>query len=388
MEIISVLWLFSRHDILCIDERRGCVSLKVILDTNIYGRDFYMRGAQGQLLLQMCNIVVPEIIYDETLNLHRRKIRECGKQLESKADEYRRIAFQPLEVSTSDKYKEEDEHYEDFMLGFLLQNGSYEPSPYPEKVSHKEVVSRALQGKKPFKADGKDGYRDYLVWRSVLDEVAQSDEIVHFVSENTKDFADENDKNKLHPDLLDEMGDLHIDACKLKYWSSLKAFVDENVKPELAKVEEEKQTISNLLNNERFIAWVNEYLREQLVGRVVCGYDVFVPGETPRIDTLENEEIEIREIAETEGGKYLISGMVDCWAEVISYISKQEFATWSDEDMEGSSVEEDRSNMLIRTFLPLDVEIEIISDASGNEIFAAEVTDVSDGRYCEYCPYD
>lgn len=38
-------------------------------------------------------------------------------------------------------------------------------------TTHRDIVHRALERKKPFKDDGKDGYRDYLIWLTFLNVV-------------------------------------------------------------------------------------------------------------------------------------------------------------------------------------------------------------------------
>jgi hypothetical protein len=71
--------------------------------------------------------------------------------------------------------------------------------PYPE-VSHRAVAARALARRRPFDPEGHDGYRDTLVWESVL-ALARSlpGGRVAFVSRNDKDFADAD--GALHPHL-------------------------------------------------------------------------------------------------------------------------------------------------------------------------------------------
>ena len=64
----------------------------VVLDTNILYKDFYMRGTQMKLLNKFCTIIIPEIVYDETINKHREKLRELGAAVVKKTEEYNQIA--------------------------------------------------------------------------------------------------------------------------------------------------------------------------------------------------------------------------------------------------------------------------------------------------------
>jgi len=62
----------------------------------------------------------------------------------------------------------EEKQYSDFIEMFIIESGSTIPEMYPD-TSHQEIVQRALYRKKPFKSNGKDGYRDFLVWKTFLD---------------------------------------------------------------------------------------------------------------------------------------------------------------------------------------------------------------------------
>lgn len=58
-------------------------------------------------------------------------------------------------------------------------------------VPHADVVNRALARKKPFDADGAAGYRDCLMWLSLLrhlEEQGDDEEEVVFISSNWRDF--------------------------------------------------------------------------------------------------------------------------------------------------------------------------------------------------------
>jgi hypothetical protein len=88
----------------------------------------------------------------------------------------------------------------------LLAGGAgFELLPYPD-VSHRQVVARALARRRPFDEDGHDGYRDALIWETVL---ALARTLPHsritLVSRNRKDFADDHG-DALHPHLRADVG--------------------------------------------------------------------------------------------------------------------------------------------------------------------------------------
>jgi hypothetical protein len=68
-------------------------------------------------------------------------------------------------------------------------------APLPA-VTHDPVVMRALERRPPFDADGKDGYRDSLLWESVL-ELAAGDQVV-LVSRDVRAFFEGSKDGGLH----------------------------------------------------------------------------------------------------------------------------------------------------------------------------------------------
>ena len=81
-----------------------------------------------------------------------------------------------------------------------LRAAGVEVLPYPT-TSHESIAARDLKRRKPFSESGK-GYRDALIWESVLDLAATSDEQIVFVTSNSKDFAD---GEALHRDLVSDL---------------------------------------------------------------------------------------------------------------------------------------------------------------------------------------
>jgi hypothetical protein len=78
--------------------------------------------------------------------------------------------------------------------------------PVPS-VSHQVVLTRALENRRPFDADGRDGYRDVLVWHSLLDVAELGHEAIVFVTNNTSDFCTGKKPPALLPALADELGE-------------------------------------------------------------------------------------------------------------------------------------------------------------------------------------
>lgn len=80
----------------------------------------------------------------------------------------------------------------------------------PPAIPHEAVITRAIERRKPFDAQGRNGYRDTMIWYTLLDwighlPVPAEGLTVYFVSNNTNDFA-EGTPPRLHAQLA---GDLH-----------------------------------------------------------------------------------------------------------------------------------------------------------------------------------
>jgi hypothetical protein len=107
--------------------------------------------------------------------------------------------------------------------------------PTPD-VPHSEIAFRASRGIAPYHAGDKDGYRDTLIWLTVLDvATAKPDHEVWFVSNNTNDFGDPSVKKKgddnddtpqlprpLHPDLQQDLESRGLQG-RVKYATNLRS---------------------------------------------------------------------------------------------------------------------------------------------------------------------
>lgn len=219
---------------------------------------------------------------DEVQNKYKERLEDAYAVLVKKLEEYNSFVDEPCQNCKS--IGEEVEEYEDFLTEFMLEMGSYPPEDYPI-ISHKDVVKRALQRKKPFKADGKDGYRDYLLWKNIL-HILKTYKFgeIHFISENTSDFANPKDRYKLHEQLVDDIRSLGEDENRLVYWPTLKDFIDKVVKPHFESVKQREEFGDRLIKDkDNFSNPIESYLMKLLKEFDVHNYEVFVPGNNPSI---------------------------------------------------------------------------------------------------------
>jgi hypothetical protein len=84
-------------------------------------------------------------------------------------------------------------------------------------IPHSELVKRALRRRKPFSERG-TGYRDSLIWITVLALLRRSEETVAFVTANSADFAA---GKALHPHLLEDVCAQGTASTQLLFFESL-----------------------------------------------------------------------------------------------------------------------------------------------------------------------
>lgn len=195
-------------------------------------------------------IVLGQIVVDEVCNKFKENlVEQVMKVNNALRDLNKMLPDHPVSLGKID-VEEKCNDYKDFLEMFIIESGMTVAEDYPD-IKHEIVVKRALQRKKPFKADGSTGYRDYLVWQTCL-EVARryASEEIHFITENTRDFADQNDREKLHPDLLEDLSEMKISESRFFYWNSLRNFIDKYAKQKLDIIEAHEVLVDEIEKNE------------------------------------------------------------------------------------------------------------------------------------------
>jgi predicted nucleic acid-binding protein len=179
----------------------------LVVDTNIFVKDFVLRTAPWRLVLREANrdqvrLVIPETVvrevvnkYSEMAGMHAGRIREGMAKLRSMGIEPK-IDELPSNVS-----KQVKTTYDARLRRSLeLANARIEPIP---AIPHELVIDRLLARRRPYKPNG-SGYRDTLIWESVL-QLAAEGAPVTFVTENWRDFAASKTDRVLHPDFVADL---------------------------------------------------------------------------------------------------------------------------------------------------------------------------------------
>lgn len=168
--------------------------------------DWWMERAATRALLVLSrrgkvSLWIPEVVLAELVNKRTERLKA---QVSKHADVTRALdRLLPHDqrarwrVDKFDLGADRDEY--ERVLRQRLAEAKVHIAPWPD-VAHEELVVRDLERKRPFSPSG-SGYRDALIWETVL-AIAQErpDDVVYFVSTNDDDFA-AHKSNDLHPDL-------------------------------------------------------------------------------------------------------------------------------------------------------------------------------------------
>jgi hypothetical protein len=306
--------------------------MKIIIDTNIFFRDFMLDGTEFRTLLSELSklgygLCVPRIVFEETVN-------KFSEETKKALDNSRKIGATSINfvnfehpISTPENAKDK---YQQF-LGEKLRLLGAEHIDYPA-VTHKELVQRALSRKKPFRSSDTGGYRDALLWETIL-ELARTDEIA-FISDNPKDFSDES-KQSLHPDLLDDIRSRELSAVTL--FDSIGKFNQRKIYPVLKSLGEIQ---AQLLAEQYAPLSLSTFLYEKLVEFVgskeldPVEIGLSTEFESPTISHIENvSEISNINVRQLTSGELLITCSVDTECEFDIFIFKPDYYILGDDEV-------------------------------------------------------
>jgi len=177
--------------------------LRVVLDTTVFCSDFTLSRDSALKLLESARngnvaIHVSEVVIAETKRRFDEDLRNEGRSLSDKARNFINGRFGSVfEVDIHASVQSAQVAYPELLDGILHGNGVI-IEDFPQ-VSHEEVVRRDLERKLPFRS-GKDkpssGYRDSLIWLTVLDIGSRyKDDQIVFVTANSDDYTDNRRKS-------------------------------------------------------------------------------------------------------------------------------------------------------------------------------------------------
>lgn len=211
--------------------------MDAILDTEQLRRDLTLTAVATHVLFDSMEdvgvrVFVPEVVVVEAAgHLHRAHL-EVNEKLEDLRNHFRIATGEALDEALLTRVRlsvvEDPRTTEDRLRRKLTHRGA-RLLPWPD-IRHEELVRRAASRKRPFR-EGKGGYRDALIWSSVVRHLQGSDLPCALVTNNHKDFED--GASRVHPDLLADLLDAGVGAERLLVVRSIREFNDQYVLPHL-----------------------------------------------------------------------------------------------------------------------------------------------------------
>lgn len=364
----------------------------VIIDASVICRDFKLRGTNWRLLLD--GIVTPEpsfaehmlatpaVVVDEVRNKHRERYMERLDKTRTELRGLRELAVNPDALPTAEELVEEplDEYWQS--IDMTLDNGAWATVlPYPE-ITHADIVRRDLLRHKPFSQNGK-GYRDALIWETVLETIEANKDDVIFITENHKDFGlKQGNTVTLHPDLLNDVRSRSDGTRSFQVFWSLDEFLEE-YRSELRS--RRNADLLQYINGFQYTALPTAYelvghmLKRRALDNLEIGvqYD-FVKAEISSVELLDYPFA--TGAAVLEHGQVYVTGWINARCDVSVWFERRQWLDLTAEELgEFVSVDEYWSEHYAcgELLKDLRVEFHLTFDEENDTLTSFEVQDVS-----------
>ena len=203
----------------------------IIIDTNIVYGDFFLESKAWKKLLHLnhyseCQVCVPEFVYNEIVKKYGDSIASVINAVKKVGNDASRYRIPGIEVNKLQRKKLVEAYSENFSK--RLQAEEIEIIPYPQDNDYLErIAERYFNHQKPFDVN-KLSFQDAIIWYSLIDFVEEkgTDDEFFFLTYNNKDFADKDDVNLLHEELLQELTDEQQKVIHL--YNGLEEFFNHN----------------------------------------------------------------------------------------------------------------------------------------------------------------
>ena len=173
----------------------------------------HIQRAQGALL-------IPQVVIDEAVKKQRADLRERHAQLTKELQAFERLYRHGDPTWTPPSLDVDlDRALESYRNDLMIRMRGLRAIILPyEAIPLGPLVVRAMECRKPFDAKGQRGFRDAVIWASVLHFLRRSAETCYLVTNNKNDFCD---SNGLHPDLQEDLRALELSPALVQVTDSL-----------------------------------------------------------------------------------------------------------------------------------------------------------------------
>lgn len=212
--------------------------MRIVLDSSVVvEHDWNLAHNDAQALLAACDrgeieLFVPQVVVNEVVNRYEKRESKKIKALNDARAELRQMRG----PRSGGEFEGEAESQPGYLMHLrkVIRDAGGEIPGFPE-VTHKELVRRALAGRRPFDDAGRLGYRDTLIWHTVLEVAREGHTVV--LATGDGDFRSA-DADRLHDHLIADLRQRGIDPERVSVVPSLAAVVKQVLEPALYVLKE------------------------------------------------------------------------------------------------------------------------------------------------------
>jgi cell fate (sporulation/competence/biofilm development) regulator YlbF (YheA/YmcA/DUF963 family) len=164
-------------------------------------------GLDPQFLDEEFRIYIASVVYEEAKNHYFKKIKDRFKQLKEINKDITWYMDSQEEAKFPFTEEQCKQRFDQYYNG-LIQDGIVTILPPPNEVTQ-ELIARAIQKKEPFFNNGKNEFRDAVIWLTYATFAEENDlENCYFITDNVTDFSRKADREQtpipLHPELRND----------------------------------------------------------------------------------------------------------------------------------------------------------------------------------------
>lgn len=360
----------------------------IVLDSNAIIADYWLRSPSFVLLQEFLKktgaaLVVPQVVLEEVINHHREELETVKSEMQATHRKATRLFRSFPRVSghmvALNKSRFRDP-YDRFLPAELKNRFGAQIIDYQD-IPHREVVARDLKRTRPFQQSGR-GYRDALIWETVIRNCIKAGVVTAFITDNTLDFCDP--KGGLHEDLCKDIRAKRANDQDFKLYKDLIQFTDSLVVPFL----ETRKEFATLIANKKVpgldLEGVCEGNRDTIIRAIEQSPNSMIrnPGKyEPSVrDIAIPHEFEIISAMQiSQANRLLVAFKVRIMVVFSYFLPQSEYASMTEEEIRQIDVLNAEWNeyvMQVVTFCEVDLKCRLTFDTKMGEVESFEVEDV------------
>lgn len=346
------------------------MSAVVILDTTTLSKALGLGSADWLRLLslsetKLIELIVPELVLMEAGRQWEERFHESSAAINAAHDK-RAETLQDFGLESSDRFVESHNLSRSSYVSeksAVLSRYKARVAPLPA-TSVRQLVELDLDRRKPFSGDGK-GFRDALIWETVVELSNAEVPPIFFVSNNTKDFC--NGQGKLHEHLVATLND----SSPVEHVRSLKELLETEPLQGLVK---QLNKIQDTLTEELLMEKVDESLAEllysdfeELTGEYIGKGEWELPAQilldSPVLThfELEDSSLTCEVFRGPEPGELVVEAEITTYCQVEGYFYKSEW--WLAESDDVIVLDGDWNNHMSHAAQELKVQFRFVGES-------------------------